>query len=115
MYYGTGGTTEKMQESLTAPMYRPKGYDCLYNCVPYSQEACLDAGKRLNLQVGGGGYEFADHYSTKGCYAYDSGNAKYAGMMYYGTGGTTEQMQESLTAPMYRPKGYDCAGALGGK
>ena len=36
-------------------------------------------------------------------------------MMYYGTGGTTDQMQESLTAPMYRPKGYDCAGALGGK
>ena len=87
----------------------------LDTCVPYSQEACLDAGRRLNLEEGGGGYDFAGDYSTKGCYAYDTSHANYAGMMYYGTDGTTEEMQESLEAPMFRPKGYDCSGTLGGK
>ena len=87
----------------------------LDTCVPYSQEACLDAGRRLNLEEGGGGYDFAGDYLTQGCYAYDSSHANYPGTMYYGTGGTTEQMQESLEAPMYRPKGYDCSGTLGGK
>ena len=87
----------------------------LDTCVPYSQEACLDAGRRLNLEEGGGGYDFAFDHSPKGCYALDSNHSTHAGRMYYGTYGATEQMQESLEAPKYRPKGYDCSGTLGGK
>ena len=79
-------------------------------CEPYSQEACRAAGARLGLTLGGNGHPFVGKYSTKGCYAYNCG--KYNGRMYYGTGGTMEQMKESPDAPKYRPKGYDydCSG-----
>ena len=75
-------------------------------CVPYSQEACRDAGKRLGLKFGTSSYEFAKDYSTKGCYAYKGGS--YDGVIFYGTGGTEEQTKTALTAPKYRPEGYDC-------
>ena len=81
----------------------------LESCVPYSQETCLAVGKRLNLDIGS---NFAGDYSTKGCYAYGFGT--YDGKIYYGTGGTTEGIQEPVTAPQYRPKGYDCEGNNGG-
>lgn len=75
-------------------------------CVPYSQEACYDAGKRLGLKMGGGSYNFAGDYSTKGCYTKKGGSND--GMVFYGVGGTEQQMKKSLSAPKYRPDGYDC-------
>ena len=80
----------------------------LEDCVPQSQETCRALGKRLNLEIGS---NFAGDYSTKGCYAYGFGY--YDGKIYYGTGGTTEEIQEPVTAPKYRPKGYDCADIPG--
>ena len=79
----------------------------LDGCVPYSQQACQDAGTRLGLKLGGGGYAFAGAYSTKGCYAYKGG--AYDGTVFYGTGGTEEQTKTSISAPKYRPEGYDCS------
>ena len=28
VYYGTGGTEQKMKEDVTGPKFRPQGYDC---------------------------------------------------------------------------------------
>ena len=79
----------------------------LDTCVPYSEQACRDTGTRLGLQLGGEGYDFASEFSDKGCYSYKEGS--YAGIVFYGTGGTEEQMKSSLVAPQYRPNGHDCA------
>ncbi len=59
------------------------------------------------MTLGGTGFDFKGDFVTKGCYAYESG--KYAGRIYYGTGGTKEEMSKLLIAPQYRPKGYDCS------
>ena len=56
---------------------------------------------------GGAGYSFEGTYTSKGCYAYSSGYFK--GIIYYGTGGTTEEMKETLKSPRFRPIGFDCA------
>ena len=52
--------------------------------------------------------EFAGDYETKGCYVYLSGD--FEGLSFYGTGGTVEEMQQSLQNPKERPQGYDCNG-----
>ena len=63
----------------------------------------------MGLQIGDGGYGFVKTYSTtKGCYAYNSSWWE-AARIYYGIGGTTQEMQESPPSPAYRPKGYDCS------
>ena len=75
--------------------------------MPYSEKACKDAGARLNLKPGSSGWNFKiPGFKWKGCYAYDDGS--YPGV-YYGTGGTTEDMKTALDSPRYRPKGYDCS------
>ena len=56
--------------------------------------------------MGGNGYSFTDDYDTKGCFAHKDG--VYGGSIFYGNGGTIEQMKEPLNDPLYRPKGYDC-------
>ena len=85
----------------------------LVPCVPYSENACRVAAERLGLLLGGGGYNFVGNFKqTKGCYAYTDGD--YIGRVYYGTGGTEEQMKASPDASehRYRPHGYDCAGGI---
>jgi len=59
------------------------------------------------LKLGGGFYNFAGGYSTKGCYAYKGGS--FDGMIFYGTGGTEQQTKTTLSSPKYRPEGYDCS------
>ena len=58
--------------------------------------------RELGLQIGGGGHPFAGPWSTKGLYAYRSG--QYSGMAYFGTGGDE---RSRLTIPhesdKYRP------------
>ena len=62
----------------------------------------------MGLQIGGAGFSFAGTTGyAKGCYAYERGTLN--GILYYGRGGTTEQMQKSLLSPRYRPVGYDCS------
>ena len=78
------------------------------DCVPYSEQACRDAANLLGLSLGDGSYSFAGDYSTNGCYAYSAG--ANAGQAFYGTGGTTDQMKQSLSGNVYRPSGYDCKG-----
>ena len=57
--------------------------------------------------MGGNGYNFAGgHYATKGCYAFASD--KYADMIFFGTGGTLDEMKKTPPKPQYRPEGYDC-------
>ena len=75
-------------------------------CVPYSEQACRDSANSLGLTLGGGGYPFKSHFKIKGCYAYSSG--KYAGLVFYGTGGTPDQMKTVLSGEKYRPTGYNC-------
>jgi len=75
-------------------------------CIKYSVEACDEAIKKLGIARGGKGYPFLGSWVTKGCYAYKSGT--YVNHAYYGTGGTTKQMQVTVSGKKFRPKGYDC-------
>ena len=71
--------------------------------------ACIDATLSMNFEMGtipNSGYEFAGDYEPKGCYVYLSGD--FEGLSFYGTGGTVEEMQQSLQNPKSRPQGYDC-------
>ena len=80
-------------------------------CEPYSQSACIAATLSINFEMGtiqNSKYEFAGDYENKGCYVYLSGDFK--GLSFYGTGGTVEEMQQSLQNPKERPQGYDCNG-----
>ena len=79
----------------------------LEGCVPYSQQACEDAANNLGLQKGGGNFNFAGDFETKGCYSYESGS--YANMAFYGTGGSVEQSNSQLNVPKFRPLGHDCS------
>ena len=88
----------------------PLFYISLDACIPYSEKTCHQVGARFNLEKGGGGFAFVGNYSVKGCYAWHSG--KYAGKIFYGTGGTIKEMQALVADPKYRPQGYDCAGDL---
>ena len=59
------------------------------------------------LKIGGAGSMFVGDWSTKGCYAYKTG--KYAGIAFYGTGGSNQEMKIPLdSVKIYRPIGHDC-------
>lgn len=60
--------------------------------VVYTEENCRLAAIAAGLEIGGAGYPFAGDWGVKGCYAYDSTSADYAGMAYYGLGGTEAEM-----------------------
>jgi len=76
-------------------------------CVPYGEEACMQAAKRLGLTLGGNGAGFKGDYTTKGCYSYKSG--KYKGAAYFGTGGGESARKAAVGGDKFRPSGYeDC-------
>ena len=77
-------------------------------CIPDSEKACLDAIISLGLEQGGHGYAFSGGYGTKGCYAYEAKNTKYANMAFYGTGGSEDEMKTVLAKPKYRPIIRNC-------
>jgi hypothetical protein len=94
-FFGRGGTEEQMKASVHGQKYRP---------VPCtSEDDCKKIAESLGLQLGGCGYDFAGPYETKGLYSYNSG--KYAGMAFFGRGGTEAQMKASVHGQKYRP-GY---------
>ena len=68
--------------------------------------ACRNAANYNGLMTVGEGYEFTGKYTPKGCYAYSSG--KYNGRVFYGSGGTLDQMKSLPGQGIYRPVGYDC-------
>ena len=69
--------------------------DCL------TEAACSAAATAAELDEGGGGYPFASStYTVKGCYSYNSGS--YAGMAFWGTGGTYAEMTATLSGSKYR-------------
>ena len=74
----------------------------LKDCVPYGEEACRDAAKKLGLPAKTGNWK-----GVKGCYAYTATH-KYAGTIYYSTGGSVDMNKAPLEAPAFRPKGFDC-------
>ena len=47
-------------------------------------------------------------FCFKGCYAYPTGI--YEGLVFYGTGGSKEKMQDQVVQGKFRPQGYDCNG-----
>ena len=75
--------------------------------MPYSGQACINAGEKLGLKEGASGYNYAGDWTYKGCYAYGGGN--YKGAYWYGMG-TSAQIKGSLdhTEEFYRPEGFDC-------
>lgn len=59
-----------------------------------TEAECKKDAESLGLQIGGRGYPFAGNWSNKGLYAYSKGS--YAGIAYYGTGGTEAEMKGEL-------------------
>ena len=94
-FFGRGGTEEQMKASVHGQKYRPGP------CT--SEDDCKKIAESLGLQLGGGGYDFAGPYDTKGLYSYNSG--RYVGMAFFGRGGTEDQMKASVHGQKYRP-GY---------
>ena len=76
-------------------------------CQPYSGQACINAGEKLELKPGTSSWYFAGDYGIKGCYAYSGGH--YKGSYWYGMGASAE-IKGSLdhTKEYYRPEGFDC-------
>merc|ERR1712168_660037 len=78
-------------------------------CEPFSQAACIASAISIGYQIGtvkNSGYSFAGDFGTKGCYAYSTG--EYMGLVFFGTGGSKEQMQDQVVEGKFRPNGYDC-------
>lgn len=68
--------------------------DCAINtlqnkCDGGDIPACKYIAKKQGFSLGGGGYNFAGHWSPKGLYTYKNG--RWKGMAFFGTGGTTAQ------------------------
>merc|ERR1711957_166983 len=72
------------------------------HAAPTTASSCKTLALSLSLTLGGGGYPFEADTVTKGCYAYSSGT--WAGMAFFGSGGTAAQMQSTLTLPQYGPQ-----------
>ena len=72
--------------------------EVLIACV--DQATCESRAQKDGLAIGGGGYQFAGDYGTKGCYTYEAGT--YAGMVFYGTGGDAEASADDVAAPKAR-------------
>jgi len=76
------------------------------------KDTCESNAQAAGLAMGGGGHPFVGDYSTKGCYAYSSG--QYAGMAYYSqVDGGDVQSESDLndvgTGDKYRVVGtYGC-------
>ena len=68
--------------------------EVLIACV--DQATCESRAQKDGLAIGGGGYQFAGDYGTKGCYTYEAGT--YAGMVFYGTGGDAEASADDVAA-----------------
>ena len=86
----------RTQPSLSPlPPPPPPCDDCL------TEAACSAAATAAELDEGGGDYPFASStYTVKGCYSYNSGS--YAGMAFWGTGGTYAEMTATLSGSKYR-------------
>ena len=80
-------------------------------CIPFSGQACINAGENLGLTAGNGRYNFAGEYNIKGCYAYtEASGSSYRGAYWYGTHGASPEIKASLdqSPTYYRPEGFDC-------
>ena len=73
-----------------APFAPPVAPPCL------TQQGCAETARALGLSLGGGGLAFASEFTSKGCYSYSSG--PYAGMAFFGTGGSDEEMVASVAS-----------------
>ena len=78
---------------------------------PITELAARTLAIQLGLQLGRDGYSFAGNYQQKGLYAYRCG--RYAGMAFFGTGGTVAAMQAQIPSSYthtYRPVGCNETG-----
>ena len=75
--------------------------------MPYSGQACINAGEKLGLKSGHSSYNYAGDWTYKGCYAYTGG--PYKGSYWYGMGASAE-IKGSLdrNKEVYRLEGFDC-------
>jgi len=93
---------------LTLPLYRlyktGSGGGGDSNWI-LTSSACSTKAKTLGLAIGGGGYPFEGSWGAAeayGCFAYSSSSKDFGGNAYFGTGGSTADMEKTLTLPLYR-------------
>ena len=66
-----------------------------------TEEGCRARAVSLGLTLGTEGYQFADLYPTKGCYTF-AAESLYSGVVLFGTGGSEEEMQATVSAGKIR-------------
>ena len=107
-YFGTGGTESEMAAVPAPPKYRmpcaPSAPDTQPGLAAISEvegdaqcntpEACADAAAADESLTY---VDAKKKYGTKGCYAYSTGN--YAGSVYFGMGGTTDEENNAVPDP----------------
>lgn len=79
-------------------------------CIPYSERACRAAAKMAGFNLGGKGFRFKGHFSTKGCFGYKSD--QYKGVAYFGIGGTLADRKKKRSSPKIDVPGADCSKNL---
>ena len=121
-------TATSPETATKAHMWAPDGhtYGCYFGCSPceikwplnedlqvcnavkwggpsacLTLEDCTKVAEYMGFQLGGGGFAFSGSFGTKGLYAYEKDKG-YAGMAFFGTGGNTAQMEQSLSNSQYR-------------
>ena len=103
-YYGTGGAPDEMATDVASPKER---VTCKAVTVTSKSQAmctlqsdCESRAEHLGLKLGGGGFEFAGDFSTKGCYTYESGT--FEGHAYFGVGGSPDEIAADVASPKER-------------
>mmetsp|Transcript_7115 Transcript_7115/g.12259 ORF Transcript_7115/g.12259 Transcript_7115/m.12259 type:complete len:249 (+) Transcript_7115:74-820(+) len=98
-FFGRGGTAAEQREPCSnSIMYRPAPA----SEAPLTEEDARAVAQAFGLALGGNGTPFASHFACKGLYTYKSG--RYAGMAFFGTGGSAGQMQAPpLSGATFRP------------
>jgi len=88
-YFGVGGTESERTSTIDPPGNRISG------TTHYDQESCAKAANSQGYEIGSEKTCFAGDWNEKGCTAYTKG--EWAGSAWWGTGGTQEQMAQTVS------------------
>lgn len=99
-FFGKGGTAAQMEDDLSS-----SSVDRLTCGLTNEVAFCHDEKSCFATALDRGytpGYPFSGDFQTKGCYYYPFDHSLYPGMVFFGQGGSTEQMDVSPLEPKHR-------------
>lgn len=86
----------RKNDGFVAPACTPENRDL------NTPEGCVREAEERGLYYGDANYQFAGDWSVKGCYTYVDADDPFYGGVWFGTGGTEEQMNTALDRPVRR-------------